>query len=295
MTHHLQGQFFFILKFIFVFILNRNELPAGRLQGTARISRMAPGAQPTEVLSPPCGIVRNRIQQSGASMSAPSSPASLKSNIPKVVAGSRIRPPAPNIIVEKGRIEFVKTDVPPPQQQSSKLVMGTKIFRPPAPPKKSDPLPSTEESTPVNKKWIPPVAKDSSAISFRERSASPKATRESTPPDSKIPSARIAKPQQQQPDVLVNSQRVARPGFNKSRETSPSPAAAAKCVPPVTTSTTKSAATSGGSIPVSPNLIRWRAKLSSGVTGNLNSSVAGNKKTTTSVGVSKSPQVSVST
>ncbi len=342
------------LTLMFYFLTRRNE--PGRLGTTSgRISRMA-GSLPQhvpEVLTPSGGspaatrpsssvggVMMSRLHHpmtsssgGGGSLSAPSSPASLKSssNIPSLKMRHGIRPPAPNIIVEKGRIEFVKTaavDAPSSTttttDKQSKLVMGTKIFRPPAP-KKSDTEQQQQlqqtESTPPVKKWI---AKDAGggSISFRERSASPKFnTRESTPPlpDSKIPSARIkqqqSSSQHQQPDVLVNNRNIPRPGFiNKSRETSPSPASAAKSIPTTsgsssssstscasvttppatTTSSSKSGASASIPVPVSPNLIRWRAKLSGSsgpcVTNHLNN-VSAATTTTTSTSVSPTSPV----
>lgn len=233
------------------------------------------------------------------SLSAPSSPSTLKSSIPlkmsrhaTTAAASGIRPPAPNIIVEKGRIEFVKTEPMPtttttqPSNEkhgNNKLVMGTKIFRPPAPKKC--------ESSPTH---------SGGSISFRDRSASPKFNaRESTPPlpESKIPSSRI----KQQPDV-VNSRNIPRPGLIKSRETSPAGASQttgplgstsnniqpvqqvqqpAKSIP-----SAKNATGISIPVPVSPNLIRWRAKLSGSsgpsVTSHLNNVASGNNNSNNS-------------
>lgn len=144
-----------------------------------------------------------------------------------------IRPPAANIIVEKGRIEFVKTPelpkLPTPDNRPSqaKLVMGTKIFRPLSPKKK------IPESTGAG--IHPPIV-------VRQRSASPKLREPSIAEQSRIPSAMRMK----QPDVVR---------MRSSRETSPAP-----LHPPAPSPTPVKAIKSA--VPVSPNLMRWRAKLS---------------------------------
>lgn len=239
------------------------------------------------------GGVMNRIQPPGhhhlltGSLSAPSSPSQIaRSSIPLKMRQGVARQSAipPNIIVEKGRIEFVKNGDPatsPLANDKHKLVMGTKIFRPPSSSKKLI-LTSPESADEMPPK---PKSKECGSISFRDRSASPKfnSTRESTPPlpDSKIPSG-VTRMKVTTPDVIGTNSRnvIPRPGFiNKSRETSPSPQPKL----PLPAAACKSGASS--TVPVSPNLIRWRAKLSgsSGVTNHLNV-VAGShhpKKTTT--------------
>jgi hypothetical protein len=284
------------------------------------------------------GGVMNRLHQTTTtaghhhhlltgSLSAPSSPSQLvkSSSIPLKMRQSVTRQgaPPPNIIVEKGRIEFVKTSSststtnnPPvetqlPTTEKHKLQMGTKIFRPPSSscspsPKKSNSLP---ESTSTDHQEMPPKGvkspKESSvgSISFRDRSASPKfnSTRESTPPlpDSKIPSGlmRMKQPTTTTttPDV-VRANHLPRPGFiNKSRETSPSPqqqqqqqqsCSSAKPLSSIPSNKCASnnsngscaGSVNGAAVPVSPNLIRWRAKLSGSsgpcVTNHLNLNVS---------------------
>ena len=280
------------------------------------------------------GGVMNRLHQTTTtaghhhhlltgSLSAPSSPSQLvkSSSIPLKMRQSVARQgaPPPNIIVEKGRIEFVKTSSststtnnPPvetqlPTTEKHKLQMGTKIFRPPSSscspsPKKSNSLP---ESTSTDHQEMPPKGvkspKESTggSISFRDRSASPKfnSTRESTPPlpDSKIPSGlmRMKQPTTTTPDV-VRANHLPRPGFiNKPRETSPSPQQqqqSCSSAKPLSSSIPSNKCASnnsngscagsvnGAAVPVSPNLIRWRAKLSGSsgpcVTNHLNLNVS---------------------
>ncbi|XP_057372310.1 serine-rich adhesin for platelets-like [Daphnia carinata] len=226
------------------------------------------------------------------SLSAPSSPSQLakSSSIPLKMRHSvgRHNAPPPNIIVEKGRIEFVKNADPatsPPSplaNEKHKLVMGTKIFRPPTSSSSSSSKKSVSATSPEATEEMPPKGQTKSkdgSISFRDRSASPKfnSTRESTPPlpDSKIPSGmRAAAKPSSTPDVVGTNGRnlIPRPGFiNKSRETSPSPQSQSSAK---TLSIPAAACKSGAgssSVPVSPNLIRWRAKLSgSSVTNHLN-------------------------
>ena len=278
------------------------------------------------------GGVMNRLHQTTTaghhhlltgSLSAPSSPSQLSksSSIPLKMRQSVARQgaPPPNIIVEKGRIEFVKTSStsttnnPPvetqlPTTEKHKLQMGTKIFRPPSScspsPKKSNSLP---QSTTTDHQEMPPKGVKSQkepsggSISFRDRSASPKfnSTRESTPPlpDSKIPSGLMRMKQPATTPDVVRANHLPRPGFiNKSRETSPSPqqqqqqqqqqsCSSAKPLSSIPSPSNKCASNNssagsvnGAAVPVSPNLIRWRAKLSGSsgpcVTNHLNLNVS---------------------
>lgn len=306
-------------------------------------------------LNPRLATGHHLLTGGGGSLSAPSSPSQLSksSSIPlkmrQGVVSARHGAPPPNIIVEKGRIEFVKTatspSAPPPAvpvavadapvptttltTEKHKLQMGTKIFRPPTSsssspsPKKStlpesSPLVALADEMPPKGHHHHPKSKETTtpsgggggggSISFRDRSASPKfnSTRESTPPlpeSSRIPSgmaaARKPNPTTTTPDVVSSGNGrnlLPRPGFiNKSRETSPSPQqSSSSCssakpssipsAPPSKSGSSNSGASGGGggvsgaAVPVSPNLIRWRAKLSGSsgpcVTNHLNLNVS---------------------
>ncbi|XP_046461314.1 flocculation protein FLO11-like isoform X3 [Daphnia pulex] len=292
-------------------------------------------------LNPRLATGHHLLTGGGGSLSAPSSPSQLSksSSIPlkmrQGVVSARHGAPPPNIIVEKGRIEFVKTatspsappapaaDAPVPTltTEKHKLQMGTKIFRPPTSssspsPKKStlpesSPLVALADEMPPKGHHHHPKSKETTtpsgsggSISFRDRSASPKfnSTRESTPPlpeSSRIPSGMARKPNPTTtPDVVASGNGrnlLPRPGFiNKSRETSPSPqqSSSSSCssakpssipsAPPSKSGSSNSGASGGGvsgaAVPVSPNLIRWRAKLSGSsgpcVTNHLNLNVS---------------------
>ena len=156
------------------------------------------------------------------------------------MASSRHPPPPANICVEKGRIEFVKSPVvtaattttsavrpQSPLQASSSIPsatkMGTKIFRPNTATAAAAVRKSPEGS--VSSK-LPPVSSRESKIPVVTRT---------------VAVATTPKP----PDVVMRIPR-----------TMPAP-------PSVTTRSRETSPAGEGRQTVSPNLIRWRAKLSS--------------------------------
>lgn len=331
--------FFFVCCFVFFWSIgwNRNgsdnptmtqrsHLPSAP-SGSARFGMASQLSPTTTSGSGSTSAFRSALTTAspGGSLSAPSSPSRHKyggsstSAIPLMtgrkhpVAIQRNAPP-PNICVEKGRIEFVKSAAesttsatnaglmaqPPVSSalhphhvnSSSKLVMGAKIFRP-HPPPSAPTLPTAYRASmaPAGKPPPPPPEesvvkhqskfKDSPGPTLRERSASPKllpptssSRRDSTPPPPHPPTSSGTSASSKIPSRIPSAGRLTNGSksttSNRSRESSPIPppsSGSGRVLPAGGSGTSlkvvAAASSSTSAVQVSPNLVRWRAKLSS--------------------------------